>query len=88
MELELAKVSEKGQIVIPNSLRKGMGIKKSDQFLIFGEGDTLILKKVERPSMRKSLSEITAPLQKVIKDEGFTREDLKEVIKNIIKQKN
>jgi len=39
MELELAKVSEKGQIVIPNSLRKGMGIKKSDQFLIFGEGD-------------------------------------------------
>lgn len=81
MEVELARISEKGQIVIPASLRKEMKIEKSDQFLIFGEDSTIVLKKVEKPAMSKSLAELTAPLQKVVAKSGFTREDLKKVIK-------
>ena len=83
MQVELTKISEKGQVVIPSALRVEMGIKKSDKFLIFGEGNTLILKKIDALPLKESLAELTKPLQKIISEEGFTREDLKKVIKNV-----
>ncbi len=85
MEVELTRISEKGQIVIPASIRKEMGIEKSDQFLVFGEDSTIVLKKVEKSAMSKSLAELTAPLQKVVAKSGFTREDLKKEIKEVRK---
>lgn len=81
MQVELTKISEKGQVVIPSSLRKEMGIKKSDQFMIFGEGGTLILKKVETPAIKKTFDEIVRPLQKAVKKAGLTKKDLKIAIK-------
>jgi len=83
MQVELTKISEKGQVVIPSALRSELGIKKSDQFMIFGEGNTLILKKIELSPLKKSLSELTAPLQKVISEQNFSREDLKQVLQNV-----
>lgn len=82
MQVELTRISEKGQVVIPASLREEIGIRTSDKFLIFGEGNTLILKRIEVAGFKKSLAEITAPLQKIIQEEGFTSEDLRQVIKN------
>ena len=81
MELELAKVSEKGQIVIPANLRKDMNIKKSDQFMVFGEEDTIVLKRVIKRSMSKTLAELTKPLQKIVAEERFGRDELKDLIK-------
>lgn len=83
MEVKLTRVSEKGQIVIPSSLRKDMGIKKSDQFLIFGENGTVILKKIEKPAIQKSFDEIARPLQKAAKKAGLTRQDLTKAIREV-----
>jgi len=85
MEVELTKISEKGQVVIPSSLRKELDIKKADKFLIFGEGNTLILKKVEEPVFKKSFAEIARPLQKKALELGITKEDLKKAIKEVRK---
>lgn len=83
MEVEIAKVSEKGQIVIPSLIRKEMGVKKSDQFLVFGEDGTIILKKIEKPSMKKTFDEIAAPIRKAVKEAGITRKDLEKEIKAV-----
>ncbi|MEK6876149.1 MAG: AbrB/MazE/SpoVT family DNA-binding domain-containing protein [Nanoarchaeota archaeon] len=83
MEVELTRISEKGQVVIPSSLRRVMKINKADQFLVFGEGSTIILKKVEKSAFEKSFEEITKPLQRVVKEEGFSREDLNRIIKEV-----
>ena len=83
MEVELAKISEKGQIVIPSSLRKDMRINKSDQFLVFGEGNTIILKKIEKSFMKKSFDDIAKPLQRSAQQLGLTQNDLKKAIKNV-----
>jgi len=45
MEFAIAKVSTKGQIVIPNSLRKN--IKKGDGFLIIKHDGRMILKNIK-----------------------------------------
>ena len=83
MQVELTKVSEKGQIVIPSSLREEMKIKKSDQFIIFGEDNTLIFKRIEKPTLKKTFDEIAKPLQKAAKQVELSRDDLKKAIKEV-----
>ena len=83
MELELTRVSEKGQVVIPSSLRKLMKIQKSDQFLVFGESNTIVLKKIEKPAFKKSFEQIANPLQKAAKQVRLTRKDLENAIRDV-----
>ena len=44
MDVAITKISSKGQIVIPSSMRKDL--TKGDQFLIIKEDKTLIIKKI------------------------------------------
>lgn len=85
MEVEMTRVSEKGQIVIPSALRNQMKIKKSDQFLVFGEGSTIILKKIEKPAVKKTFDEVARPMREAVKKEGFSRNDLDKLIKEVRK---
>ena len=54
----MTTVSEKGQVVIPKSLRKELGIKPRTKFLVYGRGDTVIMKRLELPDLRKEWDEI------------------------------
>ena len=85
MEVEMTRISEKGQVVIPSSLRNQMKIKKSDQFLVFGEGNTIILKKIEKPAVKKTFDEVAKPLRQAAKKSGFSREDLRKLIEDVKK---
>jgi len=49
-EVTITKLSSKGQIVIPKTLRDFLGLKSGEVFAMFGERDTIILKKLELPS--------------------------------------
>lgn len=57
-EPEVTTMSEKGQVVIPQSIRKKLGIKPRTKFLVFGRGDTVIMKKLEFPDMKKEWDDI------------------------------
>lgn len=52
-EPEVTTISEKGQVVIPKSIRKELGIKPKTKFLVYGRGDTVIMKKLELPDLKK-----------------------------------
>lgn len=57
-EPEVTTMSEKGQVVIPQSIRKELGIKPRTKFLVFGRGDTVIMKRLELPDVKKEWEEI------------------------------
>jgi AbrB family looped-hinge helix DNA binding protein len=44
---EITRVSSKGQIVIPSSIRKGMGVKEGSLFTIAARRNMIILKKLD-----------------------------------------
>lgn len=44
MELSVTRLSSKGQVVIPNTLRKKLGITRGVNFLVFTDGSHLLLK--------------------------------------------
>ncbi|HLD06017.1 MAG TPA: AbrB/MazE/SpoVT family DNA-binding domain-containing protein [Candidatus Nanoarchaeia archaeon] len=83
MQVELTRISEKGQVVIPSSLRKEMGIKKSDQFMVFGGGGTVILKKIEKSAIKKTFDDIARPLRQAAKQAGLTRADVQKAIQDV-----
>ncbi len=63
-EPQVTTISEKGQIVIPQSIRKELGIKPKTKFLVYGKGDTVIMKKLELPDMKKEWNEIFNAMDK------------------------
>jgi AbrB family looped-hinge helix DNA binding protein len=52
MKMKTITVSEKGQIVIPNSIRGEIGIEAGDELVIFEEKGKLLLEKVNSFSKR------------------------------------
>lgn len=72
------KVSTKGQLTLPSSIRKDLDIKEGDQLHIYeAEGKFVVIEKSEAPS----LEEIQARFQKIAKVEGLTPQALTEAIK-------
>jgi AbrB family looped-hinge helix DNA binding protein len=45
------KMSSKGQVVIPEEIRKRLKLKAGAQFVVIGEDDVVILKAVTAPSV-------------------------------------
>ncbi len=50
--LATARMSSKGQVVIPEVVREKLGLTTGAQFVVVGENDVVILKAITRPSMR------------------------------------
>lgn len=49
--ISTTKLSSKGQVVIPEEIRKELSLKSGDRFMVIGKGDTVILKAIEQPSI-------------------------------------
>lgn len=45
------KMSSKGQVVIPEKIRKQLRLDAGTQFVVVGKGDVVILKTIAPPSM-------------------------------------
>lgn len=63
-EPKVTTISEKGQVVIPQSLRKEMKIKPKTKFLVFGRGDTVIMKRLTLPNVKEEWGEIFRMMDK------------------------
>ena len=50
-KLSTTKMSSKGQIVIPEDVRKSLGLNPGDQFVVVGDKDMIMLKIITPPSL-------------------------------------
>ena len=68
-------MSSKGQVVIPEDIRKELRLKTGSQFLVMGKDDVVILKAISSPAMEEFDSLITAA-RKRAKQAGMKRSDV------------
>jgi len=85
MDLEMTRVSSKGQVVIPGLIRERLGLTGGSRLLVFGEGDTIILKKVGLAS--EETRETLASVRKKIRELRVTREDVSREIRAVRKER-
>ena len=83
MEASVIKVSSKGQIVIPAKWRKRMDIKDGQELLAIGEGDTLLIKKIEDSALKAEFEDSVAPIRRKIMKLGITKKDSSEAIDSV-----
>lgn len=57
-EPQITTISEKGQVVIPQSLRSALRLKPGTKFVVFGRGDTVVMRKLNLPDVRREWEEI------------------------------
>jgi len=76
--IELSKLSSKGQVVIPKTLRKKLDLKEGDKLILFGSGDLLVLKKVE--SEKSVLGILSQPVREKVQKLGIKDTDVQEAV--------
>ena len=49
-DVELTHMTSKGQVVIPFDIRKEVNAGEGTVFAVFGSGETILLKKIQKPT--------------------------------------
>jgi AbrB family looped-hinge helix DNA binding protein len=77
--LATTRMSSKGQVVIPESIRKQLDLKEGAQFLVVGEDDVVILKVVTPPNIQEFDALIKQARQQA-KEAGLKPKDIKSAV--------
>ncbi len=73
--LATTRMSSKGQVVIPESIRKQLDLKEGSQFLVVGEEDVVILKVVTPPD-RKEFNALIKQARQQAKEVELKQKDI------------
>lgn len=76
------KMSSKGQVVIPENIRKKLKLKAGAQFVVMGENDIVILKSISPPSLDE-FDSLIAKARKQGKQAGIKKSDISEAISKV-----
>ena len=77
--LDVTRMSAKGQVVIPGDIRHAMALAPGTKFVIVGEGDTVILKRIGRP-MLAEVDKLFAESRTFAKRVGLKKGDVKKAV--------
>ncbi|HKK01041.1 MAG TPA: AbrB/MazE/SpoVT family DNA-binding domain-containing protein, partial [Desulfuromonadales bacterium] len=77
--LATTKMSSKGQVVIPEEVRKRLNLKTGAQFVVIGENDVVILKAISPPSLQE-FDALIAKAKREAKTAGLKQADIQEAI--------
>ncbi len=73
------RMSSKGQIVIPEEIRKTLNLQEGSQFVVFYDKDVLILKIITPPS-KEEFDVLVKQARKVARRAGLSKNDVKSAI--------
>lgn len=77
--LSTTRMSSKGQIVIPEAIRKKLNLQPGAQFIVVGEDDVVILKAINAPNM-ESFDPLIKEARQQAKAAGLKRKDIVEAV--------
>ena len=80
--LSTARMSSKGQVVIPEDIRNKLGLTAGSQFIVVGEDDVIIMKTITRPSMR-DFDALVKRARQQAKSAQMTRSDVSRAIDEV-----
>ena len=84
MDVEITKMTSRGQVVIPQDIRQSKGLKEGEKFLVYDTGDSIVLKRVKNLQKAKDIEEFEktfSSMWKTAKTKSITKKDVTEEIK-------
>jgi len=80
--LATTRLSSKGQVVIPEEVRKTLGLEPGDRFVVLSEGDVVILKRIDAPA-RSEVRALAAKVRRRARQAGVTAVDVEKAIRGV-----
>jgi AbrB family looped-hinge helix DNA binding protein len=74
------KMSSKGQIVIPEIIRKQLNLKPGSQFVVVGDKDVVILKNISPPALNE-FDDLIAEARRKGKEVGLKKSDILDAVR-------
>ena len=78
--IEITSISSRGQVVIPQSLRDKLKIREGEKFVVIGEDNTIVLRKLEMPSF-KGFDKLLAKTREFTKKNELKENDVEQAVK-------
>lgn len=79
---EVTSLSSKGQVVIPERIRKILNLTTGSKFIVITDGLNLLLKPLEEPKI-ETFKVLIAESRKFAKKFKFKKQDLEKAIKDV-----
>lgn len=79
-------MSVRGQIVIPMEVRKKMKLKPRDRLIVYGEEDTIIMKRLDLPELKETFAKIRHIVKS--RDKKYARLTEKQVEKEVLTERH
>jgi AbrB family looped-hinge helix DNA binding protein len=76
------KMSSKGQVVIPEDIRKRLGLEAGSQFVVVASKDAVILKTISPPSMAE-FDELIRKARRQARKAGMKQSDIKKAVAEV-----
>ncbi len=81
-DLATTRLSSRGQVVIPEEIRKALGLEPGVRFVVLGDGDVVILKRIDAPS-RSQVRALAARARGQARRAGVKEAEVRKAIRNV-----
>ncbi|MCH7568190.1 MAG: AbrB/MazE/SpoVT family DNA-binding domain-containing protein [Nanoarchaeota archaeon] len=91
MEIEITKITSRGQVVIPQEIREKARIKEGERFFVYISDDSIVLKRTKNLEAARSFKEFERVFKsawKTAKARGITKKDVEKEIKDVRTKKH
>mgnify|MGYP000179699608 CR=1 FL=1 len=80
-ETEIVKMSTKGQLVVPEQIRKEEDFKAGDRFVPLPVNEVVLFKRIKIPDVKKEFAKIAKEIEAKFKKQKITSKHVKEAVK-------
>lgn len=81
-DVSTTKLSSRGQVVLPEEIRNRLGLEPGVRFVVLGEGDTVVLKRIQPPSLDE-FDALLARARQAAENAGIREEEVEEAIRRV-----
>ena len=81
-DVTTTRLSSKGQVVIPDAIRRRLSLEPGAEFVVLGEEDTIVLKRIRTPAMH-DFDTIVARARVAAPRAGLRRSDVAAAIEAV-----
>jgi bifunctional DNA-binding transcriptional regulator/antitoxin component of YhaV-PrlF toxin-antitoxin module len=80
--IEIATMADNGQVILPPSLATDLSLASIKQFVIYSDGDSIVLKPIRKPDPNEYKT-FMKEAQKYAADNGIKEADIQDAIQSV-----